>query len=171
MKRHHKQKWWSKASASANENVARWVRYESAVNYRSFSVVLDLNSQKVKFPEPNPTAHRKRLFSATATEWLWVSSRSRCATQGEEVLAAFLDLNSYVCKNSEPKVLGWHTVVYCYVVSCDYHGVIATVKANTYRLYIRCVVILGLPLLIQVCCPSIISQWLSLIKVTSTTLI
>ena len=89
MKRHHKQKWWSKASASANENVARWVRYESAVNYRSFSVVLDLNFQKVKFPEPNPTAHHKRLFSATATEWLWVISRSRCATQGEKVLAAF----------------------------------------------------------------------------------
>ena len=46
-------------------------------------------------------------------------------------------------------------------------GVMATAKANTYNLYIRCVVSLGLPLLIKVGCPSIISQWLSLIKATS----
>ena len=33
-------------------------------------------------------------------------SVAKDATQGEEVLAAFSDLNSYVCRNPEPKVLG-----------------------------------------------------------------
>ena len=87
------------------ESMAKWVGNESAVNYRSFPVFLDLNSQKIKFPEPNPTARRKVLFSATATEQLWSSQSSRSvakdATQGEEVLATFSDLNSYVCRNPE----------------------------------------------------------------------
>ena len=65
--------WRPEFDAVHAESMARWVGNESAVNYCSFAVFLDLNSQKIKFPEPNPTARRKVLFSATATEWLQVS--------------------------------------------------------------------------------------------------
>ena len=80
------------------------------------TILLTLTPRKSNFLSLTPQPVEKCYFQPPPWTAASQSSRSvaKYATQGEEVLAAFSDLNSYVCRNPEPKVLGWH----CCLLSC-----------------------------------------------------